>query len=111
MDRNFYATQIQNDEWHIADDELELSANVSGKPVADEIVKLLNNEEAEICPVCCGIGVYCYDDENEGQGIETITTHSCFEWTCPHCNASLAPIDSPILAEVYTHIPWDELDA
>jgi hypothetical protein len=111
MDRNFQAEQLQGDEWYIADPELDLSATVSGKQVADEIVKLLNKEEAEVCPACCGIGVYCYDDESEDQGILTITTHSCFDWTCPHCNTSLAPIDSPILAEVYTHIPWDEMNA
>jgi len=110
MDRNFHATQIDGDNWYVADEELDLSTTVSGQPVADEIVELLNKEEAEVCPVCSGIGVYCYNDESEDQGILTITGHSCFDWTCPHCNTSLAPIDSPILAEVYSHIPWDELN-
>jgi hypothetical protein len=36
-----------------------------------------------------------------------ITCCSGFEWECGNCGANNIPIDSPLLAEVYTHVPLE----
>lgn len=41
--------------------------------------------------------------------IAHIGAASGFEWECGHCAASNVPLDSPLLAEVFTHVDPAEL--
>lgn len=78
---------------------------------------LVAKEHIVQCPCCDAYSAYCWDDVNmddEGQRYDNCTTEpediwhipsaSCFEWQCGQCRNYLAPVDSPILAECYTHV-------
>ena len=73
----------------------------------------------EECPRCGGYSAYAWGDcdaygefadgiipggfRPEPGTIAHIGTAFCFEWECGHCGAYCVPVDSPILADVYTH--------
>jgi hypothetical protein len=40
--------------------------------------------------------------------IAHVGASSGFEWECGHCGANNVPEDSPLLAEVYTHVSLEE---
>lgn len=56
---------------------------------------LLEKGYAEECPVCGGIGVYSWQDEDEAAGIKHIGTCGAWEWQCPHCRTYLADDAAP----------------
>jgi hypothetical protein len=43
--------------------------------------------------------------------IANVGAASCFEWDCGHCGANNVPEDSPLLAEVFTHVSQEQRDA
>jgi len=79
----------------------------------------------EHCPGCGAINAYAWQDanmdpntrqrfylcgadgvlRNRAPDIYHIPTCSAFDWSCGKCGTGWAPFDSPIMAEVYTHIP------
>jgi bacterioferritin-associated ferredoxin len=72
-------------------------------------------EVDEICPVCGSSNSYCWDDCNQPDDkdfndkldvIYHIPTCSGFEWQCGKCKNSFADKNSPIMAEVYTHVDY-----
>lgn len=65
---------------------------------------LLADGSAEQCPACDGISVYAGIDEDAPTGRLVIPAASCYEWTCAHCRRSWTPADSPLTADVYTHV-------
>jgi hypothetical protein len=76
---------------------------------ADQVA-LIEKGDIEVCPCCSQASGYCWDDCNIEPnqkpgigGIAHIPTASGFDWQCGHCGATLAPSDSPILADCYTH--------
>lgn len=91
---------------------------------------LLYAEDVITCPSCGAYNAYAWQDSNvdpntrkrvylEGaDGVEQnsapdiyhIPTASGFEWQCGKCGTNWMPIDSPLNAEVYTHIPREEED-
>ncbi len=84
------------------------------------IAELMDKGYVERCPVCGGLSAYAWDDvspeltdhdiyyrrpnPNEKHLVAHIPSSSAFEWQCGHCGASLTSVDSPLNAEVYTHL-------
>ena len=62
-----------------------------------------------VCPECGTVNAYNWDDaERASKKLKqkvTSCTGSCFDNICGHCHRNIVNPDSPILAEVYTHIP------
>ena len=71
-----------------------------------------------ICPECCGVNAWSYDDAERAMRkfkhiksssrtaltVEVKVSHgSCFDNCCGHCGRDIVKPDSPILAECYTH--------
>jgi len=72
-------------------------------------------EVDEICPSCGAYNCYAWQDCNPNDDdilndkkdlIYHIPTASCFDWQCGKCKLSFADKNSPIMAEVYTHINY-----
>ena len=100
--------------------------------------KLLAKGDIIQCPACgeynayaqfdCNIdpntGVRLTNDDGYSDGNEPYTDNdilttwpdvyhipsaSCYEWQCGSCKLSFAPVDSPIMAECYTHVDYGNL--
>lgn len=93
----------------------------------EELDELIAKEDIVECPNCLQLNAHCWDDsnmesvgpwkwareagtENDVRDIYHIPSASGFEWQCGYCGTSWADIDSPIMAEVYTHIPRKDYD-
>lgn len=65
------------------------------------------------CPVCDSINAWNWQDAERAERMlnrEVAISHgSCFDNVCGHCHANFAEVDSPIMAECYTHVPREEL--
>ena len=81
-------------------------------PIVDE----QEREVDEICPNCGAENCYAWDDCNDPKDsdfdanfdkVYHIPSCSGFEWTCGNCGLSFCDVNSPINAEVYTHIDPD----
>ena len=58
-----------------------------------------------LCPACGAINVDAWEDEDLAHGVYHMPGASCFDYQCGKCQTYFCNADSPIMAEVYTHIP------
>ena len=75
---------------------------------AKAIRRLVRTGDLEVCPACNAINAYAevYCDSKDDPltiAIYYIGVCSCFDWQCGRCGRTLGQINSPTLAEVYTH--------
>ena len=109
-------------------EELRLTL-VHAEPT-EEYAEILGPLGYEICPNCWALNAYAWQDSNmqpnyphkrtylcgidgvlynKFPDIYHIPAASCFDWTCGKCGDSFMPIDSPIAAEVYTHVDYSQM--
>jgi hypothetical protein len=85
------------------------------------IEALLESGDIECCAACGEHSAYSWRyvtpkehhyrlGYNKGE-IAHIGAASGFEWECGHCGAHNVPEDSPLLAEVYTHVSPEDRQA
>ena len=114
---------VKESAWRVSDKFADFVGEVydeQPEPTDWQAVKeeLLSDGSAEECPSCGAVSAYAWDDANycenctEPMGLELpeedriyhIGAASGFEWECGKCRKSWTPEDSPLTAEVYTHV-------
>jgi hypothetical protein len=73
------------------------------------------NRSMWVCPQCGAINAWDHNDaERASIKLKTevhVSSGSCFDNLCGHCHADIVQPDSPILAECYTHVDYDQTES